>query len=346
MSCANCLDPVSPKNAIPCSNCSKTFHPGCTRIGTLAKYKKLNTEARRKWKCGACKSKNSLRPTVNKSSEDNTSDAESEGDLDEITEQRIPSAAKLNSTMLALSAQMRTIGTTMIEFERSLNFVSAKFDETSAKLDTLTGTINSLSKDNDELKKENQFLKGEVWNLKRSVNELQQDKFKNSVEITGIPEVRNENLLSILTEIGLKLNAPVEAKDITSTYRIPSSQRDKSRRIAVNFVDMNTKKMWIEAIKKHKDFSAKDVHNSFSNASTRIYINDQLTPDNRRLFWMSRRFAAEYQFKFCWTTEGRILLKKDEGSPTIRIRDESDIWKLDGGRALLDKLNNQLSGSQ
>lgn len=229
---------------------------------------------------------------------------------------------------------MRSIQANISEFERSLTFFSSKFDETAEQLKSITEKMKTISSDNEVLKKENHFLKVEIWNLKRSVNTLEQDKLQSSVEISGVPETKNENLTTLMIDFGSKLNVPISEVDITSVFRIPSMNRQAPRKIAANFANRSTKTAMLNAIKKQRNFAAKDIHPTFSKDESIIFINDRLTPENRRLFWLSRRLAAEYNIKFCGTSGGRILLRRVENGPTIRINDESDTWKRDSSKLL------------
>lgn len=44
----------------------------------------------------------------------------------------------------------------------------------------------------------------------------------------------------------------------------------------------------------------------------RIYINESLTAFNRKLFWVIRTKGKEMDYRFVWTSHGKIYRKKDE----------------------------------
>lgn len=60
----------------------------------------------------------------------------------------------------------------------------------------------------------------------------------------------------------------------------------------------------------------------------RLYFNENLTRTNRELFRFARVRGKEKGFKFIWTGNGKILAKKCEGAPVIRIDKLSDLEKI------------------
>lgn len=56
-----------------------------------------------------------------------------------------------------------------------------------------------------------------------------------------------------------------------------------------------------------------------------VYINDELTANNRRLLWMAKTKAKECGWKFVWTRNGHIYAKKSETSLAIIISNNADI---------------------
>lgn len=56
-----------------------------------------------------------------------------------------------------------------------------------------------------------------------------------------------------------------------------------------------------------------------------IYINDELTPHNRRLLWMAKIKAKENKWKFVWIRDSHIYARRNENSSTIIINNSADI---------------------
>ena len=56
-----------------------------------------------------------------------------------------------------------------------------------------------------------------------------------------------------------------------------------------------------------------------------VYINENLAPSTRTLFWRVRTFKRENKYRFAWTKDGNCYLRKTEGSPVFHIRTELDL---------------------
>lgn len=58
---------------------------------------------------------------------------------------------------------------------------------------------------------------------------------------------------------------------------------------------------------------------------TQIYVTEHLSPENKALHAATRTRAKELGYKFVWTRNGRIFIKKDESSPAIVIGDREKL---------------------
>ena len=65
------------------------------------------------------------------------------------------------------------------------------------------------------------------------------------------------------------------------------------------------------------------------NSEQRIYINENLTPYYKTVFWKAKIRAKEIGFTFVWLRSGIIFVSHDKKSHLIRIEKEIDIRKYD-----------------
>ena len=72
----------------------------------------------------------------------------------------------------------------------------------------------------------------------------------------------------------------------------------------------------MEAKKKCRDFKFKDEN---------IFINEHLSPLNRRLFAAASAKKRELNYKFLWTRRGTILMRKSEQSEIIKIENQATL---------------------
>jgi len=65
------------------------------------------------------------------------------------------------------------------------------------------------------------------------------------------------------------------------------------------------------------------------NASERnVFIYEQLSPYFKDLMWKAKQKGRDKQWKFVWSTGGKLWARKDENSRPVRITSESDLAKI------------------
>ena len=72
------------------------------------------------------------------------------------------------------------------------------------------------------------------------------------------------------------------------------------------------------------------VFNKDLEADQRVYVNEHLSPGNKKLFAMATKKKYELGFKFLWSKNGTIFLKKDPSSLIVyKITSEEDLGKVE-----------------
>ncbi|KAI5630931.1 hypothetical protein NE865_16355 [Phthorimaea operculella] len=197
--------------------------------------------------------------------------------------------------------------------------------------------------DNDQ--KQNTLIE----NLKSELNDRDQELLQNDLEISGIPEVAGENPINIVSLVGSKLGVNILPSDIVSAARVGARRdyaaaaagaaagggagnnegaRTPIRQIAVRLVRRAQRDALLQAarVRRTIDTSGFDLPGE----PRRFYVNERLTRINRQLFWRAREEKQRLKWKFAWTRDGVILVRKDQESSVIRIRTEKDIARVFG----------------
>lgn len=156
--------------------------------------------------------------------------------------------------------------------------------------------------------------------MSTNINDLEEYTRRVNFEIHGFPATQGQDLVAVMTHLAVKLIiADFQKTDITTVNHLPARQDA----IPSNIVQMKTtakKKVWMNA---RKGLAALE-----SDTFPRLYFNENLTQTNRELFRFARFRGNEKGFKFIWTGNGKILAKKCEGVPVIRIDKLSDLEKI------------------
>lgn len=117
--------------------------------------------------------------------------------------------------------------------------------------------------------------------------------------------------------------------DISVSHRMPQSQAYKGKPgpppIIVKFTRRDVKDKFYRARKQLRDVTTEDIGYS---AKNNIYLAESLTERNRVLFKDCLKVKKDIMFKFIWTLNGKIFMRKDKDTTVHFIRNKDDLQKL------------------
>ncbi|XP_026322220.1 uncharacterized protein LOC113231894 [Hyposmocoma kahamanoa] len=183
-------------------------------------------------------------------------------------------------------------------------------------------------------------LKQGLDSAKESIleNELQQrDQLArmNNVEISGIPIAAGENLSTLIRAISNKVGYSLDGRDIDGVTRVRrfeassvSAESSVSRppAIIVKFARRLCKDKFLAAVRSRCGLTTADV--DLSGPSQNVYVSDHLTPRNKQLFKRARQIKTDLNYSYLWVRDCKILMRKNERSNVVVIRNDADISKL------------------
>ncbi|XP_045450618.1 uncharacterized protein LOC123659445 [Melitaea cinxia] len=222
---------------------------------------------------------------------------------------------------------MKSVKEEMSDMRNSMDFMNSKFE-------SLLKEHKETKKVMVELQKENSVLQSNVRDLNARINTLEQNARSANVEIQCVPERKSENLVHIVTQLGAVVGCAVPQEQIAHCSRIAKTKPNSSRLKSV-VVQFASRKICDEFLAasinfnrgKSKEEKLNSSHLGFNGEKTTIYIVDHLSPMNKRLHAAARTTAKEKGCKHVWVRNGRIFMRKTDGSDYILVRD-------------LDSLNN------
>lgn len=203
------------------------------------------------------------------------------------------------------------------EMEKSLEFMSAQFEQ----IRNENKEIKQIMKENE---KENKELKERINTLETLMEQIEKENIKNNIIINGIDiQGKQENTTEVVNNILKKLNIIPEGK-IEKCYR-KNQQQEKSP-IVVKLKNEETK---IEILKTRKtigEITTKDC--LLKGKGSQIYINEQLTNKINNIFFHTRELKKNKKIAFAWTRDGNIYAKKTETSQKVKIKSMEDLQDL------------------
>lgn len=218
-----------------------------------------------------------------------------------------------------IDALVSTLTAQNMEIQKSVEFVSMKYDEQLLKIEQL---MNNQSLNEKKIEE-----------LQAKVDELESGRRHSMVEIRNIPRQESENkeiLTNIVKEIGNKIKQPILDSDIRDLYRV-KTKNELSNHIVVDFIRTGLK---VSVIKKCRTFNRDNgndrfntTHIGLSGKKNQIYIDEALTKRASRLFYLTRKFVKEHNQYNCWTSYGKVYIKENnkEKAKVLCIHSENDL---------------------
>ena len=129
--------------------------------------------------------------------------------------------------------------------------------------------------------------------------------------------------------VGKLLGMDITQNDISVSHQMPQSQKHKGKpgppAIIVKFTRRDVKDNFYRASKQLKDLTTRDLGYSEKN---KIYLAESLTERNRILFKDCLKVKKDIEFKFIWTLDEKIFMRKDKDSAVRHINKKEDLQKI------------------
>jgi hypothetical protein len=233
---------------------------------------------------------------------------------------------KFMSAVTQKLEELVTVKKTVTALETSVKFMSEKFDETMKKLEESNAKVEMLEKKVDKLTEVNKQSEKVVADLQIRLRDTEQYARNRNVEISGVEQISNENLLDVMDNISEKLGIPFSSEDIDIIHRVPA-RRGATPKIIAQFSSRTVRNQWL-ANKKKAIIMSNDVV-SRGKLTSRVYLNTHLTSQWHELLWKARQHGRPKGYQHVWFRDNKILAKKNlNDSEVIVIITESDIGKL------------------
>lgn len=229
--------------------------------------------------------------------------------------------SKLVSDVAAVKTQCSEIQKSNSEIEASMSFMNTQFEEIKQRIERLEM----------EKQQNRQYLIG----LEKHLEELQQLSRCSSIEVRNVREKDKEtesDLIHIIKTLGNTLDVTFHENDIRDIYRRPGKP-GTTKTIVAEFNSVLLKNNFLASSRRfnrsHQGPEKLNYeHIGLVGAKQPIYVDEHLPYSTRKLLFQARDFAKKQDFKFCWISNGRVLLRKDSNSKFIHVKTESCLTNL------------------
>jgi hypothetical protein len=227
---------------------------------------------------------------------------------------------KLIKDVTDIKIQNSSIQQSNQEIEKSLQFLSDQFENVSARVENL------------EKQRKEHLL--HISSLEAKVEDIQRSFKSTTVEFRNVPRQSKEettsDLCSLVQNTCKVLDVEVQLHEIKDIFRVKG--KSGSTAIVVDFTRVTKKQ---EVIRCAKSYNRQHPQNRLNSTQigivgnpVPIYVSEGLTSKGRRLLYLARDFTSSAEYKYCWTSNGKVFIRKTDNSPHIEINSEADVMKL------------------
>jgi len=311
VSCGVCGQLCGHENdTIKCSgSCGKDFHLACAKLERKPRGKK-------DWSCDQCK--------VEKEATSSKHSSKSSTMETSITKEFI--VKTLEAFKQQVMEEFKKYSADIKEFEKAISHFSEQMDASNKLNEELGKRLQVVEKENKMLLAENTELRGAVVSLQARMRDMEQYSRRSNVEISGVPETENEDLDAVLQDVAAAVGVEYDKDRVVAAHRVPSFNKKRTPPIIVRFSTYRERDAWLAAFKHVRPLTARQINASFNTAQ--VYLNEHISPENKLLLSKTKKVARSKNYEYIWCKEGKIFVRKANGSPCKKIENECDLGKL------------------
>lgn len=362
-SCDGCNMVIQGKNYLCCPACKKKYELQCAGISTR-KFTLMTEDDKRNWKCTECvskqpKSDNTNTPLRTNQYQADTDTGEESVECSNITKRKVAGKAghkkqelverggiEQSATSLKIlikdtftelfSHDLNSIKKQLSEFQEAFKFFNQVVEDLKKENDVLKKGNSVISNDLKTIKEENVKLKQSLKSYETRVKKLEEDNSRQqqwarlqNVEIVGVPECKEEVTVEVARKVMSCIGVPLEPRDIEFAHRVQprrTTSAKRGRAIVVRLKDRAIRDKIITAARTRRNMSA--VEMGFGGENGFIYINEHLTIENKALIVACKTKAKERDYKYVWTKNCRIFMRRNDTSPPMPISSMADLEKI------------------
>ena len=197
------------------------------------------------------------------------------------------------------------------DIKKSVEFLSSQYDEMLAENKKLKLEMNDVNKIAEVQNKKILELEGIVKNNKKQINAMENLSRFSNLEVHGIQYMPNEKTERIIFNTLKIVDPDIKQTDIVSTFRLNKQRANDGGipdgPIIVKFANNESRSRCYSNRKKLAGFAFKSI----GIEAERIFINENLCPASRQLFYKANLQKKKLKWRFIWTNNGTIKMKKN-----------------------------------
>lgn len=234
--------------------------------------------------------------------------------IEDLKTQQADKFDKLKSSMDSVLEQNR-------EINNSMKYLSDKYDD----------LLNNMNK----LQQENKQHISQIKSLEAKLEHVDKKWRATSIELRNIPRSESESkesLVEITKLLGSVIKVPIQDSYIRDVFRLNIKDKPDGP-IVVDFNSALQKENFIKASRNYNRENVLGKRLSTANLKIKgdskpIFIGESLTTKTKHLYYMARTFAKNNNFNSCYTSYGKVYLRRNPNESRILIDSEEMLENL------------------
>lgn len=227
-------------------------------------------------------------------------------------------------------------------FAKQENKINENFNPTLKDIQATNRNIELsmtfLTEQNKELKEKIELLESQrredseyIAILENKIEDMQMSARKPNLELKNVPRKDNEtkeDLIEMVLCLSKTVGSDLVKRDIKDIYRVHGKKGGTPNTPII--VETSSTIVKTDILKLCKAFNIKHKAKLCAkhaglriHEDTPIFVSENLTSKGSRLYFLARDLVKSKKFKFCWTAYGKVYVRKEENSPVIIIKSES-----------------------
>ena len=202
-------------------------------------------------------------------------------------------------------------------------------------------TLQFYGKSYDDLRSEADKSLQQLWShlkaltsrvdeVGNAIDEIQRYSYQYNVKIVGLPEIDSQESASATTSLCISLlkasGVNINKQDVDIAHRVPTRQATAGPRpVICKFTRRIVKEEVINLRKEACKVSATSIGLPAECSLRDVKIFDHLTPQIQKLLADAKKFQVRNGFRFCWSKNFVVYLRKSEDSRPIRLKSQEDL---------------------
>lgn len=207
------------------------------------------------------------------------------------------------------------------ELKKSMSFLSAKFEEMNKKIDACDSHLSTVEQRVSVLEQKDV----QIAQLETKIDMMDQQARSCNIELSNLPERKNESLINIVIMIGTIIKLPITQDDIISVQRVPHMDTKNSRpkNVILKLRSKILRDNFLSSMRLKRGLTSDELN--IAGPAHQLFMGEHLTLRNKIIFREARIAAKKHGFTYVWPKNGIILVRADDNSPVFSVRSHEEI---------------------